>query len=824
MGSKDFQTIYQKRKRMLKSYLKTAIRHLSQNRVYSFINIFGLSIGIATAILIFMIVKFELSFDNFHNRSEDIYRIVTKSVYNGVEDYTPGTPLPMRQALSDEFPDLEEVALISIDWGVQVDANEQDENNARRVREDDGVFFAEPSFFRIFNFPWKVGRAESALSQPNQVAISESTAKKYFGTPDNAMGKTLRLNQKHVFRVSGIFYDPPFNSDFPIKIVLPQEAQRKIKGSEEYKDWGSIDSDDQLFVRLPASVSQETLKEKLDFILGKYQPEDKEEANTHEYLAQPFQELHYDNRINSFTGRVIPYEIIGALILVAIFLLVIACINFVNLATAQAVNRSREVGIRKVLGSTRGALVSQFMWETFFLVSLASLLSLCWVNLFLPYVADLVILPLKFNILEDFSLLFYLFFQTVFISLIAGLYPALVMARFKPVLALKNKLSRRIVGGVNLRQGLVVLQFIIAQVLIIAFMVAISQMRFVSQISLGFDKEAIVSVDIPEDGTGKALTPKLEIFRQELSRVPGLEHFSFCNRPPSSGSIWHTNFELDGRGDNEDFRVNAKFADTAYIPTFDIELLAGRVYENSDTITEVVINETFMRDMGFKKPEDALNQKGHLSGYRVSIVGVMKDFHLTSLHEQIEASVLCSQRSQFWELAVKLQADRFQEQLAEVKKVYTLFYPDHVFEYEFLDERLADSYDMEQRLMKTFQFFALIGIFISCLGLYGLVSYMAAQRSKEVGIRKVMGASFLDICLIFFKEFIWLVILAFMIASPLAWLVMKSWLENFAYRVSLNPLVFIATGLGVMVVALLTISSKAFIAARVNPVEVLRDE
>ena len=806
---------------MIKNYFKTAFRSLLRNKVYAVINIFGLAIGIASALMVFLLVQFELSYDTYHKNFDNIYHLLS---YDKIEDdYSPGVALPTRKALELDFPEIKAISNITSRGDVQVDIEGSDQTGKKRFKEEDGVFYTDPDFFEIFDYEWVIGNPKSSLNAPGKVVITESIAQKYFGSNEKAMGKTLRLDQIDLMKVSGILKDPPKNTDFLMTIVGSYQTIVSRTDEKYLNEWGGISSNDHVYMLLPEGTSEAKIEKELENLVIKHRS--KEHTETFALVAQKLADMHYDSRAENFSGRIVGNEIIMALSLVGIFLIVVACINFVNLATAQAVNRSREVGVRKVMGSSKRNLLQQFLGETFIIVSFSVLLAIALVEILIPKARVILQTELEINFFNNPTLLLFLVLLTFAVTLLAGFYPALVMARFNPVQALKNKISAKTVGGFSLRRVLVILQFALAQILIIGITVGLYQMNFIRSIPLGFDNDAVLTVPVPADGSGSAMTKSMHSFRKDLKDISGVEAVSFANRTPSSNSSWSYNFNVVGEHKTDrDVDVDMKMADTDYIKTYQLNLVAGRNYRKSDTLNELVVNETLVERFKFKSPEDIIGTTALLGGRELKIVGVVKDFHMTSMHDPIAPCVITTSRSNYFELGLKVSTKNVKNTIKEIEASYAKFYPKHLFEYKFLDETIREYYELEDILMTVFRLFAGIGIFISCLGLYGLVSYMAVQRNKEVGIRKVLGATFADICLIFYKEFIWLVLIAFVIATPFSWYVMSSWLQDFAYRVPLHWWIFALSGFSVAFVAIVIISTKAFISARVNPVEALRYE
>jgi ABC-type antimicrobial peptide transport system permease subunit len=507
--------------------------------------------------------------------------------------------------------------------------------------------------------------------------------------------------------------------------------------------------------------------------------------------------------------------------LIGIFLLVIACVNFINLATAQAVNRSKEVGVRKVLGSSRTQLAMQFIGETALITFCALTLAIVMAALALPFLSRLLEVQLHFPF--DGTVLLFLFGVFVLVTLISGSYPALVLSGFNPINALKSKVAPKITGGISLRRALVVLQFSIAQILIIGMLVVVSQMAYFKNSDLGFDKDAIVAIGVPGDSLSKT---KYQYLRSQLLAQPGIKSISYSFAAPSDYGSWSSDFKFDHSTKTTDWEASFKWADTTYFKLFNLQFVAGRPYFNSDTVREFVVNETLVKKLGFRNPQDIIGKELNFwNGKKVApVVGVIKDFHAASLRDPVPPIVMGAWKDLYRTMTVKLQPQGVTETLAHIEKAWTEAFPDNVYEYQFLDERIATFYKQEAQLSLLYQIFAGIAIFISCLGLYGLVSFMAVQRNKEVGIRKVLGASVQSIVYLFSKEFTLLIVVAFAIAAPVAYYFMHQWLANFTFRIDLSWTIFLLAILASVFIAWLTVGYKAVKAGLANPVKSLRTE
>ncbi|HEX4375049.1 MAG TPA: FtsX-like permease family protein, partial [Puia sp.] len=511
------------------------------------------------------------------------------------------------------------------------------------------------------------------------------------------------------------------------------------------------------------------------------------------------------------------------LALIGLFLLVIACVNFINLATAQAVTRSKEVGVRKVLGGSRIQLVSQFMGETF-LITIFSIALACLVAwIALPYLGLLLNIPLGQGLPQISMIILFLSIVAISVTVLSGFYPSIILSGFNPVNALKSKISSRSAGGISLRRGLVVLQFSIAQILIIGTLVVLSQMNFFQTQPMGFDKNAIVNVPFPNDSVNRS---KIEILRQELLQQAGVQNVSFSFTPPANDGDWTSEFTFNHSPKETSFEPTLKWADADYFKTYGLQFVAGRPYVQSDTVNEFVVNETTVKKLGLKDPKDMIGKEISFWNRRLHafVVGVVKDFHANSLRDPIAPVVLASRNRTYQTIGIKIQPGKEKQVLSAVEKLWTQTFPNGMYEYQFLDEKIAKFYEQESQLSKLYQIFAIIAIFISCLGLYGLVSFMAIQRIKEVGIRKVLGASVASIVYLFSKEFTILIAIAFLIATPVSYYFMNQWLDSFTFKINLGIQFFVLAFVGAILIAWITVGYKAVKAGLANPVKSLRTE
>lgn len=798
---------------MFRSYLKTAFRSLWKNKGFSFINIAGLGVGIAVCLIIFTILRFELGFDGFHKKKDRIFRVISEREGNDGIRRSPGAPYPIPTALKKEMPGVVSSGVFQ-ETNVQIIIPDDQGKPLKRFREEGSVFCVEPAFFEIFDFPIVAGDIHS-LTEPNTALLSKEAADRFFGDWKTAMGKTFRKNGQ-VVKVTGIIKDLPVNTDLRSGIFVSYASQKWLSQSD---DWHSTATNHNCYLLLPEDMRSSNMSANLTALLTKYSSNKKKaDAQT----LQAITDVHYNGEISNFTGRAVTGQLVNTLSLIAGFILLIACVNFVNLSTAQAFNRSREVGVRKVLGGSKFQIRSQFYGETLLLAFFAAIFAITLTVIALPGIGKLLALPLKAELLYSPSVLLMLAGILLFVVALAGFYPAIVLSRYNPVSALKGKLTGKTSGGASIRRGLVIFQFVVAQVLIIGMVVIVQQMRFFQKHDMGFDKEAIVNLSIPSDSASRS---KLDYLRSKVKSMNGVNEISFSFASPADNGNWSSNFRYDHSPEETDWFANLKWADHDFVNTYNIRFVAGRNIHPSDTVAEYLVNETLVKQLGITDAQQVLNREIDIwDGVKGNIVGVVKDFNALSLRSGFVPVIISSDKSNYRKAGIKLQTADIGATLTSLRKLWASTFPDFVFEEQFLDEKVASFYAQEQRLSGLYKIFAGLAMFLSCLGLYGLVSFMTIQRVKEVGIRKVLGASSLKIVFLFSKEFLILITIAFVIAAPIAVYFMNSWLKDFAYQIDISWEIIALAGLSATLIALLTISVKAVRAALANPVKSLRSE
>lgn len=819
---------------MLKNYFTVAFRNLKRNKFFSLINIAGLAIGISASLVIYLIVQYEFSFDTFHRDGDRLYRVVSKKEFPGMTMHNSGVPVPTAKALRNEITGLENVTHFVIADGLKVAV--PGSQSPAVFRKQEKIIFADEEYFKIFGYQWLAGSSQTAMKEPYQVVLTESRAKTYFASlpPDNIVGREIIYDDTIKATVTGIVKDIDKATDFVFKefISRPTIENTGLKNRWSWEEWFSINSSSQLFVKLKPGVSTSQIEKQLADLRNKYRekrPGQPEKDDT-QHSLQTLSDIHFNPDYDAMEQRQGHKPTLYGLLAVASFLLLLGCINFINLTTAQASQRAKEIGIRKTIGSGKKQLIVQFLSETFLLTFLATVLSVVLVPWLLKIFSDFIPPGISFASLNQLHVWLFLLGLVITVTILSGLYPALILTKFKPVTVLKNQAF----AGTSqthkawLRKTLTVTQFVIAQFLVIATIVVSKQVHYSLNKDLGYAKEAIVQLRLPWNFFSDQKDNRRFVLQEKLKTIPELEKISLSNSGPASNNTSTTSMKFKSGNKVVETMVEVKYIDTAFFDLYKMKLLAGKNVQSSDTTKEFVINETYARLLGFAKPADAVGQFIERD-FNVPITGVIADFHTKSTHQAIQplAFSAYANRSYTFHLALKPRGndeELWKKGLAKVEKVYKEIYPEDEFKYEFYDESIAAFYKTEQNISRLLKWSAGLCIFISCLGLLGLVMYITNTRTKEVGVRKVLGASVMQIVSLLSKDFIALVIVAFLITLPLAWWAMYNWLQDFVYRTSLSWWVFAATGAGMIGIAMLILSIRTIKSAIENPVKSLRTE
>ena len=798
---------------MLKNYLKIALRHLRRHKGYAFINVAGLAVGMAVCVLIILFVRDELRYDRFHAHADHIYRVVNERHAEQGVTMRASTPPALGPTLVRVFPEVQQ-AVRFFDMGKTL------------VRRGDtqvyerNVWTADSTLFDVFSLNLVAGDPGTALDQPASLILSQSAAQRHFGM-DNPLGQTLDLSGGIEFTVTGVFEDWPEQSHIQADFIASFSTMRSFVDPARLENW--IWQQFYTYILLPDAGAAASLEAKLPAFLDRYaDPETSQYSFTYESHLQPLSEVYLRSVGYEFDGSprgsiTYVYAFSG----IALLILLIACFNFMNLATARSMQRAREVGMRKVIGAQRRQLVGQFLGESVLMAFVALVVTVGIVLLVLPGFNAFTGKALRLDLM---SMLFLLGGGLV-VGLLAGSYPAFFLSAFRPLHVLKGGHGAE---GMNLsvvRKGLVVAQFAISTLLIIGTAVVFQQLDYLHNKDLGFDKEQVVVLPLRGD-----MDDNLDAVKSELMRHPGVIGATASWGVPGA---WAAGDDVRLPGSEASWPTNMIVADYDFIDTYRMHLVAGRGFSrdfSSDEREAFILNETAAQALGWT-PEEAIGQPllwdewgdedQERSGH---VIGVVKDFHYGSLHQEIERLVLLMHPTALGQLSVRIQPDGVQASMDHIASIWKTWAPSWPFEYEFLDEDIADEYAAEQTLSQLVSIFALLAIGIACLGLLGLAAFMAERRTKEVGVRKVLGASVPGLVLLLSKDFARLVLIAFIVAAPVAYIAMNRWLESFVYRIDLGVGVFLVAGVLVLAIAWLTVSYQSIRAARVNPVESLRYE
>lgn len=817
---------------MLRNFFKTALRNIIRNKSFAAINVVGLAIGIAACILIFLIVFHEYSFDRFEREGDKLYRVVMDMKFSGNEGHSAAVPAPLANAIQQEVTGVAQtIPLMQFqgDATIKVSVPKAGSSDPVVYKKQPEVIFTSPDYFSALSYKWLAGSA-ATLQKPFAVVLTESRAKQYFPSTaiESIPGKEIIYDDTMRVTVAGIVKDLSQNTFFSYKEFISYATifNTSLKHNFMMDVWDDWMAYSQLFIKLSNGTSAAQTETQLAGLLKKYN-KNKDDKNTKSFRLQPLSDVHFNENYQSF-GKLIAHKTsLYGLMAIAIFLLILGCINFINLTTAQASQRAKEIGIRKTMGSSRKQIVLQFLGETLFLTVIASVLSLIIIPFLVKAFKEYLPEGFHYSLLGQPLILLFVLVLTFVVSFLAGFYPALVLSGYKPVLVLKSQVfvESHQTQRAWLRKVLTVFQFSIAQFFVIATVMVGKQIHYTLNKDLGFKKDAIISFDVPRDtvpGNRNALM-------NGLNEIPGVQLVSRGFLPPAVEGAAFTNIKyIDGKNELKT-DVQLRYGDPNYLPLYNIKILAGRNVTASDTIKEFVINEAYARFLGFQHPADALNKQLLFNKKNVPIVGVMNDFNMQSLHAVIGPMVFgaLDSRSFIFHVALRPQIagqHTWQTTIKEIEKQFRNIYPDKDFDYSFFDENIAAFYKNEKNISGLLTWATGLSILISSLGLLGLIMYTTFARTKEIGIRKVLGATVAQIVAILSRDFVKLIVIAFLISIPVAWWAANKWLQDFAYRTEMSWWVFAMSGLFMILVALVTISFQSIKAAMANPVRSLRTE
>lgn len=810
---------------MITNNLKIAWRNLLKNKDYTFINVAGLSVGIASAILLFSLIYFELSFDTFHSKKDKIFGIQRQiTTKDGQVDYTSGTSLAMIDAIKAEIPQFEKVVPIcgTIDPQINVLGNDpQSANFTKKYVEEGQGLCVGPEFFELFDFKWSIGTPD-VLKEPKVIVLSQKYAEKYFGDAEQAVGQYVKVNNITTMKVGGILENPPLNTDFPMDIIFSYATKRADPsnwGFGEFDNWGSTSSMDKIFVQLPENFEVTKGNALLaDFTKKHFDPKKFNDTKIH--TLGSISTFHFDDRFGNYKDRTISKTKIYSIGLVGLLILFIACINFINISTAIASKRSKEVGVRKTLGSHKSQLVGQFITETFVVVLMAVLSGLLIAWMSLPLIHKTFDFPLDHNPFANIWIWIFTGGLLVIVTGLSGLYPSFVLSSFQPIQSLKNAVKPSFGNNISLRKSLIIFQFVIALLMMVGTIVNYQQMHYIENMDTGFKKEGIYTF-----GLDPEFKDRNAALKARLKELKEIQSVTFGNDNPSSENEWEVNFKYEGRPQDEAYNLSLKLIDAEYLKTYDIPVIAGQVYEEQDTLRKLMVSETVVKKLGLKNPEDIIGRNLQIGGWDPHpVVAVVKDFHVGTAKSEITPVLMTKGPKYYWHGAVKLSSANLPETIKKIESIFNEVYPEVVFEGKFYEETLQNYYKAESQLGLLYRLASLLAIFIACLGVIGLVAFVAEQKTKEIGIRKVMGANIFNLASLISKDFIKLVIFSMVIAFPIGYYLMEKWLSDFVFRINISWAVFAIVGLAALFITILSVSYQSVKAALMDPVKSLRSE
>ncbi|TSD66909.1 FtsX-like permease family protein [Inquilinus sp. KBS0705] len=821
---------------MIKNYFKIALRGFRRHKLFTLINIVGLSIGISAAVVIYLIVHFDFTFDQSHKDANLIYRVTSDYSFAGEVSHNSGVTMALNAAAKTEATGIDVVAPFYI-YGETNVIIPNGSTGDKKLKKQPGLILADENYFKIIDYKWIVGSAKTAFKNPNQVVITTTKAKLYFPklSYGDVIGKEVVYDDSVRTTVAGVIEPLSYNTDFIYQDFISYitgTTSSYLKDNFPVTQWGNTNSAGQLFIKLSPRASAVGVEKQLNALLKKHNPPTPEDkGNYHGFHVQPLSDIHFDQVYGGMDGvRTANKTTLYGLLVIAAFLLILGCINFINLTTAQASQRAKEIGIRKTMGSKRSQLILQFLSETFLITLFAVIISTALAPVVLKLFADFIPPGVSANVFGQPNLIVFLIVLTFVVSILSGFYPALVLSGYKPVAVLKNQVTNTSkTRNAWLRKSLTVTQFVIAQFFIMATILVSKQIYYALHKDLGFKKDAIVNISTPYKSIG---TGKQQVFMDAIKAIPQIQMISVGGAPPSSGNTNSTTVTYkDGKKEIKT-DLQQKFADENYIKLYQIKLLAGRNLRASDTVSGIVINNNYAKVLGFSNPNDAIGKMLDYNDKKREIVGVTADFYQRSLHAPIKPLAILLPHNRTWNnrtfhIALKPQTaggTEWKTAIAGIEKAWKKIYPEDDFEYHFYDEDIAKFYTAEQNTSKLLTWATGLSIFISCLGLLGLAIYTTSQRTKEIGVRKVLGASVAQIVTLLSTELIWLIVLAFVLVTPIAWYAMHKWMENFADRTTISWWVFAVSGAGMLLAALFTLSFQTVKAAVTNPVKSLRSE
>ena len=805
---------------MIKNYFKIAWRNIIRHKGYSTINILGLAIGIAACVLILQYVSFELSYENFHTNKDRIYRVQQDRYDNGkLSTQWAAGAFAAGNSFKDAIPEIEDYVKLVPTGQVITEIN----NQPLKIEK---VFFATGSFFKIFTYPLLEGNVNTALAEPFTVALSETTAKKIFGST-NVVGRSIKLNRNSDYTVKAVYKDVPVNTQLKPDILLSYATFIKFRGPDNNPELAWTNDGCLTYLLLRKGANPALVEKKFIPVAEKFVGEQMKRFNSSvTYLLQPLQDIHLYSHYIMEPGPNGDGKTVYLLLGIAFFIIVIAWVNYINLATARAVGRAKEVGIRKAVGSQRRQLVIQFLSESAVLNGIALILALVIVMIAMPGFNDISGQQISFSLFAQMN--FWLGLIALFITgvFFAGLYPAIVLSGFKPIDVLKGKLNSTGQGAL-LRKSLVVFQFAASLFLLIGTVTVYRQIQYMRKQSLGIDIAQTLVVTAPVVRNDSTFLQQMAAFKDGLQQQSSIKSVTVSTSIPGEAVGWNAGgIKLVGTDESTQKQYRVIGVDYDFMKAYDVKLIAGRVFSKDFGADDhaVIFNQKGIEQLGFDKPADALGKKIDFWGEQYTVAGVSENFHQQSLREAYEPLIFRLIPDVRGYISVKTNAGQASQTVAHVKTQWNKFFPGNTFEYFFLDEHFNEQYNADQRFGQVFGLFTTLAILVACMGLFGLASFTTSQRTKEIGIRKVLGASVISILKLLYREFALLLLIAFFVAAPLAWFTIYNWLMGYAFRINIEWMFFVLPFTAIVAIALITVSFQSIKAAVANPVNSLRTE
>jgi putative ABC transport system permease protein len=797
---------------MIKNYFKVALRNFIKRKFYTAINILGLSLGIMCSIFLFLFISYHLSFDRYHKNASKTYRVLNE-LYFEKTLHEKGASMGMYRALASGVANVTEAAVILSNYTFTVTVKDSAKTE-RRFKEDKNVALVSPNWFKMFDYNWISGNA-AQLNLPNTAVITQQQSIKFFGNK-NPIGKVIVFDNRQPVKIVGLLSDEPANTDLKSGIYVALSSLKNLypdTSDSFFTDWGWMNTTTSLYLTLSDKKSKTEVESEIA-ALAKINLGDN--SKYYHFWLQPLAEMHF----NTDYGGTIQKSLLVTLMIIGMLIILIASFNYINISIARQSKRLVEIGTRKVLGGTSFQLFMQFITETFILVTIAILVAVGLVTFILPIANQFLFAQDPVHLLSYKSIVLFIFALLVGLVLLSGCYPAFILSRINVFKALKNEAGTWKAG--MMRKVLVIIQNSVAYILITCAFIMVLQVRFLTYTDIGFNRDAVVLVPLPDTSQSQK-----DFLRDQFQKMPRVESFTFCYKPPSSENNFGGSVKFDNRPDWEKWPAGSPVGDTSYVKSFGLTIIAGRNIRESKALPEYLVNETMIHKLGLNNPGEAIGKSliaGQFDDQKGTIVGVVKDFNARSLEVPIEPEVIACVPEKFSTIGLKLSGIDLLSSINDIHKKWEEVYPHEVFEYHFLDDRIAGLYKKEELQQKIISIAGSLAIIISCLGLLGLVSLITLQRTKEIGIRKVIGASVSNIAIMLSKDFLKLVFISILIASPIAWLAINKWVNDFAYRINIEWWVFAVTGLFSVFIALATISFQAIKAAIANPVKSLRTE